>query len=187
MNDFNLLCSIGVFNASLMNDAIFKFKRYEDSSLSYTGIEKHLSEDVGGWDTVVRREEYEKLFYNQQATMERLAEEIAAVVEPSMTENEPTMSETRDAEIQFTAPMSESTVSGHAPSEMTASEEKPAPKEAFDCSLVDVGTAVFHAKFGEGKVVKLDKSERYITVAFTVGEKIFAMPNCFGMGFLKLL
>ena len=70
VNDFNLLCSIGVFNASLMNDAIFKFKRYEDSSLSYTGIEKSVKDEVGGWDTVIRREEYEKLFFNQQATMQ---------------------------------------------------------------------------------------------------------------------
>lgn len=31
--DFNMLCSLGVFNAPLMNDAIFKFKRYEDASL----------------------------------------------------------------------------------------------------------------------------------------------------------
>ena len=65
VKDFESLCSIGVFNASLMNDAIFKFKRYEDSSLSYTGINKHEGEDVGGWDTVIRREEYEMMFYNQ--------------------------------------------------------------------------------------------------------------------------
>lgn len=69
VNDFNLLCSIGVFNASLMNDAIFKFKRYEDASLSYTGIEKNISSEIGGWDTVIRKEEYRKLFYNQQSTM----------------------------------------------------------------------------------------------------------------------
>ena len=49
--------------------AIFKFKRYEDSSLSYTGLYKHENEDVGGWDTVVKRKEYELLFYNQQSTM----------------------------------------------------------------------------------------------------------------------
>ena len=49
--------------------AIFKFKRYEDSSLSYTGLDKHENEDVGGWDTVVKRKEYELLFYNQQSTM----------------------------------------------------------------------------------------------------------------------
>ncbi len=47
-----------------MNDAIFKFKRYEDSSLSYTGIDKHAGEDIGGWDTVIKRSEYEALFYN---------------------------------------------------------------------------------------------------------------------------
>ena len=34
VKDFNLLVELNVFNASLMNDAIFKFKRYEDSSLS---------------------------------------------------------------------------------------------------------------------------------------------------------
>lgn len=82
VNDFNLLCSIGVFNASLMNDAIFKFKRYEDSSLSYTGIEKHINDEVGGWDTVIRKEEYEKLFYNQQATMQAtLSEAIEEIAD----------------------------------------------------------------------------------------------------------
>ena len=59
VKDFESLCSIGVFNGPLMNDAIFKFKRYEDASLVYTGINKHEDEDVGGWDTVIRREEYE--------------------------------------------------------------------------------------------------------------------------------
>ena len=44
VKDFEMLCSIGVFNAGLMNDAIFKFKRYEDSSLTYTGINRHENE-----------------------------------------------------------------------------------------------------------------------------------------------
>ena len=63
VKDFEMLCTIGVFNASLMNDAIFKFKRYEDASLSYTGIDKRKDTDVGGWDTAIQREEYEALFY----------------------------------------------------------------------------------------------------------------------------
>lgn len=54
VKDFELLVSLNVFNAPLMNDAVFKFKRYEDSSLSYTGINRHASETkVGGFDTVV--------------------------------------------------------------------------------------------------------------------------------------
>ena len=39
--DFDLLVSLGVFNRELMNDAVYKFKRYEDSSLVYTGINTH--------------------------------------------------------------------------------------------------------------------------------------------------
>ncbi len=52
VKDFELLVSLNVFNAPLMNDAVFKFKRYEDSSLSYTGINRHAQETkVGGYDT----------------------------------------------------------------------------------------------------------------------------------------
>ena len=41
VEDFNLLVSLGVFNAGHMNQAVFAFRRYEDASLSYTGIDSH--------------------------------------------------------------------------------------------------------------------------------------------------
>ena len=53
LKDFSLLVSLGVFNSDLMNDAVYKFKRYEDSSLEYTGINTHTSTNIGGWDTVI--------------------------------------------------------------------------------------------------------------------------------------
>ena len=53
LDDFSLLVSLGVFNSDLMNDAVYKFKRYEDSSLNYAGIDKHTSKVIGGWDTVM--------------------------------------------------------------------------------------------------------------------------------------
>ena len=52
-----------------LNSPIFKFKRYEDASLTYTGIDKHTNDEVGGWDTTIRKTQYEKLFYNQQSSM----------------------------------------------------------------------------------------------------------------------
>jgi len=58
VSDFELLVSLGVFNSSLMNDAVYKFKRYEDASLEYVGINKHAGEDVGLFDTTVTEEEY---------------------------------------------------------------------------------------------------------------------------------
>lgn len=57
IKDFELLVSIGLFNSALMNDAVYKFKRYEDPSLSYMGITRHEAKDVGLWDTTVTREE----------------------------------------------------------------------------------------------------------------------------------
>ena len=56
--DFELLVSLGVFNSSLMNDAVYKFKRYEDASLEYTGIFRHIDEPVGLFDTVLSAEDY---------------------------------------------------------------------------------------------------------------------------------
>ncbi|MGN7861816.1 GIY-YIG nuclease family protein [Microbacterium sp. 22303] len=54
VDDFNLLVSLGVFNAGHMNQAVFAFRRYEDASLSYTGIESHEGlRHYGLYDTVV--------------------------------------------------------------------------------------------------------------------------------------
>lgn len=57
IRDFELLVSLGVFNSGLMNDAVYKFKRYEDSSLSYTGINRHRGSNVGLYDTVIAADE----------------------------------------------------------------------------------------------------------------------------------
>ncbi len=65
VKDFELLMSLGVFNSALMNDAVFKFKRYEDASLSYTGINKHEGEDIGLYDTVLSRKDYQATFENK--------------------------------------------------------------------------------------------------------------------------
>lgn len=65
VKDFELLVSLGVFNSALMNDAIYKFKRYEDASLSYIGLNRHENENVGLYDTVLSPDEYPKVFVNQ--------------------------------------------------------------------------------------------------------------------------
>jgi hypothetical protein len=65
VKDFNLLVSLGVFNEALMNDAVYKFKRYEDASLEYTGINKHEGEDIGLFSTVLSRKDYERTFVNE--------------------------------------------------------------------------------------------------------------------------
>jgi hypothetical protein len=54
VKDFDLLVSLGVFNSTHMNQAVFAFRRYEDSSLAYTGIDSHPRlRHYGLYDTVV--------------------------------------------------------------------------------------------------------------------------------------
>jgi Type III restriction enzyme, res subunit len=54
VKDFELLVSLGVFNSTHMNQAVFAFRRYEDSSLAYTGIDSHPKlRHYGLYDTVI--------------------------------------------------------------------------------------------------------------------------------------
>jgi hypothetical protein len=65
VSDFELLVSLGVFNSGLMNDAVYKFKRYEDASLEYIGINKHEGEEVGLYDTVLSADDYTQTLVNE--------------------------------------------------------------------------------------------------------------------------
>ena len=58
VKDFNLLVQLKVFNTEQMNQAVFAFRRYEDASLRYTGIESHAGlTHYGLYDTVVAKGE----------------------------------------------------------------------------------------------------------------------------------
>ncbi|MBI2301209.1 MAG: restriction endonuclease [Armatimonadetes bacterium] len=58
VNDFHLLVSLRVFNTEQMNQAVFAFRRYEDASLRYTGIDSHPGlTHYGLYDTVIARED----------------------------------------------------------------------------------------------------------------------------------
>ena len=57
VEDFHLLVRLRVFNTEHMNQAVFAFRRYEDASLRYTGIESHPGlTHYGLYDTVVARD-----------------------------------------------------------------------------------------------------------------------------------
>jgi hypothetical protein len=57
VTDFHLLVRLKVFNTLQMNQAVFAFRRYEDASLRYTGIDSHEGlTHYGLYDTVVARD-----------------------------------------------------------------------------------------------------------------------------------
>jgi hypothetical protein len=57
VKDFHLLVRLKVFNTEQMNQAVFAFRRYEDASLRYTGIDSHPGlTHYGLYDTVVAKD-----------------------------------------------------------------------------------------------------------------------------------
>ncbi|WP_022680815.1 DEAD/DEAH box helicase family protein [Sandarakinorhabdus limnophila] len=57
VSDFHLLVRLKVFNTERMNQAVFAFRRYEDASLRYTGINSHEGlTRYGLYDTVTAKE-----------------------------------------------------------------------------------------------------------------------------------
>ncbi len=190
VKDFELLVSLNVFNGSLMNDAIFKFKRYEDSSLSYTGIDKHAGEDVGGWDTVIKREEYQTLFYNQQATLQAAARSVNELPDIPYAVDDYNEEEEVEEVAAAPAPKPQPQPIPAMPDLVTAAfgVRPPTPpkveKPKFDVPKVTVGMKVEHSTFGKGEVIEF--REGLITVAFEQGQKRFEFPSAFENGFLKV-
>lgn len=189
VEDFNMLCSLGVFNAPLMNDAIFKFKRYEDASLTYTGIDKHTNDEVGGWDTTIRKTQYEKLFYNQQSSMSEVDySSYSRVVEPIDTTRRTAKPE--DSKLAESVSQVKPIVQPQSvrPTATTAPPPESQTVQDLETKLESIGvdSTVIHKKFGKGTVAKINKNEKFIHIKFTLGEKKFIFPDAFLMGFLEV-
>ena len=197
VKDFELLVSLGVFNGALMNDAIYKFKRYEDASLSYTGIDKHAGEDIGLWDTVISK--YDYMFTLQQASL------AAPPVQDDDIPDKQYIAEPYDDDEPDEKPAPVKRLVGKKKNEVRVSYiklEKPEPitkpidvkapvtplkKEEtlkIDCSGVKVGSALTHKTFGTGEVVNISGGQ--MTVSFGKAEKRFQFPDAIQNGFLVI-
>lgn len=211
VSDFNTLCSIGVFNAPLMNDAIFKFKRYEDASLTYTGLDRHEDDEVGGWDTTIRKSQYERLFYNQQASMMELYQRSSDAEDASKgCIAEAGIAESVDDQARISAGNSPHTgaqmanVQGAESGQTATSGLRARSKEKsgstrsgaalqenefepiYGIDSIEVGRTVRHKQFGLGKVSRIDKSGKFIHVKFPLQEeKKFIFPDAFISGHLE--
>ncbi len=177
VKDFDILCSIGLFDSEKMNQGIFGFRKYENSSLSYTGIDKHAGESVGGWDTVLRREEYEELYGKQQATMTDFEEIL--IPEKYRAEK---LGNT--AENEIAAAVTDNVINAA----QKQNEEKLAAEKALQEMLakVQIGVTVTHKKFGSGTIIWIDSAKKYLRVKFDAGEKQFVFPDAFIMKFLEV-
>lgn len=170
VRDFELLVSLGVFNDAVMNDAVYKFRRYEDASLSYTGIERHSYDaSVGLFDTALSREDYEEMKRRDS----RMETEVAV---PQLVE--PTIVVEKSAPEPAAAPEPAPEPAAEVPAAV------PARPSRQQLDSIEVGDVVRHKAFGEGTVVSLD--EGHIVVHLGGKDRMFPFPGAFEQGFLGL-
>ena len=183
VEDFELLVSLGIFNDSLMNSAVYNFKRYEDASLEYTGISKHAEdENVGLFSTVISKDEYKDMASAQTASMQENPFKKTVIIEQPAPKPAP-------AKLKVVPINQENPVPGlHRDSQVA---ENPAPygeqKPKFteiDLSKFRVGTIVTHKKYGEGKVTGIKSGK--VMVSFDVANKTFLFPGAIEKGFLTV-
>lgn len=197
VKDFELLVSLNVFNEALMNDAVYKFKRYEDASLSYTGIDRHAGESVGLYSTVVSREDYAVM------AGQLLTSEVASSPRKDDLPDKPYFSvlDDEDEKIPETPkkkavsrqeikkPIAQNGTTHAAPTYRPAYvppapvvPKKPEPVPV-DVSGIVPGVSVVHKAFGTGTVVSIQKG--MIVISFSGEEKKLQFPGAFQQGFLR--
>ena len=188
VKDFELLVSLGVFNDSLMNDAVYKFKRYEDASLSYTGINRHEGENRGGWDTVISDADYKSMFALQQASMEAPIPSADDLPEKPFLDFAKAVRDMDQPKKKLQAAEKPAAYRRHLEKPRCTppvpKPAEPAPHAQVDLSRVVVGGQLLHKAFGMGTVKEIRGG--LIIVLFGGTEKKFQFPGALLQGFLSL-
>lgn len=204
VKDFELLVSLNVFNEALMNDAVYKFKRYEDASLIYTGIDKHTGENVGLYSTVISRADYDAMAGQLAASMTADAPRDDDIPErpvftnissydldddeddlPMVAEPKAKYETKRKPLVEPSKPVSTPTYRpSYVPPTPSVTPVVKKPTVHIDTSKVHAGTIVSHKAFGPGQVKGIDGG--LIVVTFAGVDKKFQFPGAFEQGFLKL-
>ena len=184
-----------------MNDAVYKFKRYEDASLIYTGIDKHTGENVGLYSTVISRADYDAMAGQLAASMTSDAPRDDDVPERTVFTNisdydfdeddVPTVPEETKYSAKRTPlvqPEKSTAMPTYRPAYVppTPSATPVVKKQTvqIDTSKVHAGAIVTHKAFGAGQVKGIDGG--IIIVVFDGVDKKFQFPGAFEQGFLKL-
>ncbi len=185
VQDFDKLVSLGVFNETLMNEAIYKFRRYEESSLSYAGINMHEGESVGLFSTTLTRADYDLLNQQQRASIEPSARRDDDKPEPIAlttikTDDEDEDDSDMDELVEVAPPI--------------RAREKPVasaipPSKAFDLSSITKGAKVRHKTLGEGEIISITSrgQVQYVTCMLRGTRRMFPYPDIFIDGRLELV
>lgn len=140
--------------------------------MNCTSIDKHENEDIGGWDIVLTRKEYNELYAKQQSSMTDFVNLMVTQPIEKIKNVKP-----QKVAVKVAVPKTNGQ-GGMSSNEISEWEEI--------LSEVHEGTIVSHKTFGAGTVVSLKNGMRKMNVQFSSGTKLFIFPDAFIKGFLKV-
>lgn len=168
--DFNLLLSLGIFNESIMNEAVYKFKRYEDASLVYAGINKRVEdENVGLFNTTITTEEYMRLASEQKRSM---------ITSNVFKEYETLNFDKIDSKVKE--------IKADEKNRLNLKNQDIKSEDDFNI-IINVGDRVKHNKFGYGTIVDKPNEDSIVVKFDEIGEKTMSIKISFSLGFLELI
>ena len=192
VKDFELLVSLGVFNDGLMNDAVYKFRRYEDASLSYTGIERHeYDASVGLFDTALSKLDYEQMKLQDMRLApdgraidrsQRMVAEVEVIDRREARAGKADAKSRKRVEV-LDVSRGRAAVEGADVQKAAAGPASAAPTPE-QLAALGAGSIVMHKAFGRGTVRSVDGGK--ISVFIGGKERIFQFPDAFLQGFLRL-
>lgn len=210
VKDFQLLCSLNVFNEGKMNEAVLGFRRYEDSSLSYTGINKHEGEKVGLFATVLSREDYDAMSTQLSSSMiaDKVSEKDIPTSNPffsAITDDfdeefeEPIIVKEKSAKVDPLDSIKEiphsnnpylkqSTQSNRGFTSVSSANNKQQSIKSnieFEIDKLVVGAKVQHKAFGVGEIVEITNNVVHVKFGDSISK--FQTPFAFTNGFLKFI
>ncbi len=187
VNDFDKLVSLGVFNESLMNEAIYKFRRYEESSLSYAGINMHEGEATGLFSTVLSKADYDQLSLEQKASIEPPARNAGDIPLPAERTKKASVEED-DEEDEIDEMEQEYIQEQSAPVRPSTIDLETTPTQNEFPGAVK-GAKVRHAILGEGEIQSIysQGQARYVTCILRGTKRMFQYPDIFFDGRLEII
>lgn len=164
--EFKLLTDLGLFDSERMNDAVWRFKRYEDASLEYTGINRHADDkEIGLFDKTISVEQY------KQRVSEPVSKDVSVI---------------RD---KFSKEHSNVGKNNILQSKKSVSADKKKISQSSTSSVKEktfeivIGARVSHRVFGKGTIEKFNRTGSFDVRFDKMGIKKF-LPDSFEKGFL---
>jgi hypothetical protein len=177
-----------------MNDAVYKFRRYEDASLSYTGIERHqYDRKVGLFDTELTQADYQHMRLQDERLgsdgKTRPTVEDGAYVVQSITEERPTSDE-KPSKVTFAVSrVKESLIETEREKAVREraqrmTQEKARQELEMKIDSLGAGDVVESKAFGSGRIISIEGT--HIVVRLGGRDRTFTFPDAFYQGFLRI-